>query len=282
MVDEKLNEQYVTEATQRSGLPSFTLCGAQGWVCWEEENDSISGPWDHDVVECFTVLLLPFFARRAFHTCNWSSETNLTHFGPNLVVKTDYAFQMHPIRLTGALIARGFLRRWLYVLAGCGLIAAVLGGRLTDRLGQVFFVAIGIGLILLTVICAIRLQVSESRTKRIRRLLGRHRRGSSDPATWTEADCARIPESQELFGYPSFEEAVESLVEKGDYSEAMWAARLSVIKEGRLRGEQLTTRVLRHPDAKRCLAKAEENPKAWLEALQARRAGNAAMEALVG
>jgi hypothetical protein len=65
-----------------------------------------------------------------------------------------------------------------------------------------------------------------------------------------------------------YEEAVDSLLEQGKYSGAMWAARLSVVKEGRLAGEQLTSRILRHPEVKRCLAAAEMNPKTWLEKLR--------------
>jgi hypothetical protein len=116
---------------------------------------------------------------------------------------------------------------------------------------------------------AIWLNRTEARTQRIRRLLGRHRRGSSDPATWTDADCATIPEAEELFGSRCYEDAVESLLGKGDYSGAMWAARLSVVQEGRFKGEQLTARVLRHPEVRRCLAAAEDNPVTWLRALRA-------------
>jgi hypothetical protein len=173
-MDDKPTEQSFTDATQRSMLPCFSLCGAGGWVCWEEENDPIAGPWDHDAVECFTVFGLPFFPRRAFHTCNWSSESHLTHFGPHPVLQTDYAFQVYPIGLTSGLIARSFLRRWLYLLGGCGLVTAVLGPRLSDELSPFYLVGIGVVLVLFSLIGALVLKRSESRTRRIRRLLGRH------------------------------------------------------------------------------------------------------------
>jgi hypothetical protein len=151
---------------------------------------------------------------------------------------------------------------------GAGSLLALLTGALvSDSLRQLILLSLGSGTLFFTLVCAHWLTVSESRTRRVRRLLGRHRRGSSDPATWTMEDCETVPEPAELFACSSFELAVESLLEKEDYSGAMWAARLCVIKESRLRGEELTSRILQHPAVKGCLAKAEENPKAWLDSL---------------
>jgi hypothetical protein len=91
-------------------LPCFIICGAQGWVCWEEENDPISGPWDYDAVEWFTVLFLPIYPRRAVHTHQWSSETRLEFLGPHFHLATDYSFQAYPLQLSRQLIAKSFLR----------------------------------------------------------------------------------------------------------------------------------------------------------------------------
>jgi hypothetical protein len=181
-------------------FPCFELCGAQGWVCWEEDNDSISGPWDHDVVECFTVLHLPVIPRRAFHTYSWSSNPHLTLIGPHPVLETDSSFALHPIRLSGSLIAKSFLRRWLYPLTGAGLMALLQGLRLSDPLWRAWLLLLGLGAVLFSLASVIWLRVTESRIRRIRRLLGRHRHGSSDPAIWTDEDRGAIPESQEMFG----------------------------------------------------------------------------------
>jgi hypothetical protein len=258
----------------RSVLPCFEPCAAQGWVSWEEDNDSIAGPWDHDVVECLTVLRLPVFPCRAFHTYDWSKEVHLEHFGPHLSLAVDASFQMIPLRLSGILIAKCFLRRWLYVLGGGGLLAVFTGSRATDLYWQTALYSLGIALSLFSLTCAIWLKAAESRIRKIRRLLGRHQRGSSDPATWADGDSERIPEAQKAFGFSCYEDAVEAMLEKRDYSAAMWAARMSVVREGQLRGKQLTTRVLRHPDVKQCLAGSEDHPKAWLEALRAIGAEN--------
>jgi hypothetical protein len=161
----------------------------------------------------------------------------------------------------------------LYVFGIGASLAALLGFRFGDGPVPIAITTLAIALTLFTLVCAVWLKFTETRMKRIRRLLGQHHRGSSDPATWTDEDCAGIPDSQEAFGYRTYEDAVASFIEKGDYSGAMLAARLSVVQEGRLTGEQLTTRVLRHPAVKSCLAAAEENPRAWLETLQSRRAG---------
>jgi hypothetical protein len=211
------------------------------------------------------VLELPIFPRRAFHTFNWSKESHITHFGPNIGIATDSSFTVYPIRLSGILILKSFLRRWLYVFFVGGLFAAFVGSRVDDHLRQVVLISAGGLLILVSVVFAAWLKLSESRTRRIRRLLGRHRHGSSDPATWTNAELACVSESQQLFGFPNYEAAVYSLLETELFSKAMWAARLAIAKENRWRGEFLTNEILWSNGARRCLLRAEENPKEWIK-----------------
>jgi hypothetical protein len=249
-------------------LPCVELCGAQGWVCWEEVNDPISGPWDHDVVECFTVLALPVIPWRAFHTFNWSVETHLGHIGPHLHLATDSSFEAYPLRLSGGLIVRAFLRRWLWLVLPAGLIVLIKSALVANNALQVALLSLGIGAVFLSITAVTWLKMTESRARKIRRLLGRHRRGSRDPATWTAEDCGASPDSTEMFDSPSYAAAVEPLLEKGNYSGAMWAARLTVAREDRAGGEALTNRILSKPRVKSLLASAEENPKAWLAQLR--------------
>src|SRR5262249_1674413 len=65
----------------------------------------------------------------------------------------------------------------------------------------------------------------------IRRVLGPHSRGSSDPATWLDEDLARMPTARLLFGTDTFADAVPKLLTAGAWAAAMWAARLSAARE---------------------------------------------------
>jgi hypothetical protein len=55
-----------------------------------------------------------------------------------------------------------------------------------------------------------------------------------------------------------------------------------MVREDRSSGENLTTRILRHADVQRGLAKAEENPRAWAEDLRSKRASHPALAAFLG
>jgi hypothetical protein len=170
------------------------------------------------------------------------------------------------------MIAKSFLRRWLWVIAAGGVLTIVQGLRLSLGLWNDVLLGIGAVLLLFTMIAVIWLMVAEARTKKIRRLIGRHARGSSDPATWTQEDLEAVPDCQAMFGYPHYQEAVDAMLDKVDLRGAMWAARLCLVKEDPLRGEQLTAQVLRHPEVRRVLPMAEDNPAAWMEFLHSRQA----------
>jgi hypothetical protein len=98
------------------------------------------------------------------------------------------------------------------------------------------FVACGLGYIVLW--------VTDRRPREIRRLLGPHELGQSDPATWTAESLASVRLPPQMFRTESFADAVPMLLEKGDRSSAMWAARLTVALEDAKTGEALTDCVL--------------------------------------
>jgi hypothetical protein len=252
-------------------LPQFENIGVQGWVCWEEDDDAISGPWDHDVVECFTILAMPLFARRAFHTFAWVSEAHLTFLGPHPQFTVDSTFQFIPIRLSGEMIALAFLRRWPIVLIAGGIASMFLGSRSGDETLQICLIALGAFLFLPGLLGVLWLKNKESRTGKIRRLLGQNKWGSSDPVTWFDADLERIPEPQKWLKASCYSDAVQPLLEAGRFSRAMFAARMVVAREDPATGERLTTELLRHQKVRACLEDAANNPREWLKKVAADR-----------
>lgn len=244
-----------------------SVCGARGWVCWTEENDPISGPWDFDGLECLVVFRFPLIPYRAVHTFNWSNDATVRG---GMVGIEYWSYDQIPIRWSFALLIRVALRRWIFVALAVG-IGCLFNSQLGRPAPQSVFVALAVAcgiLVGLGILGWCWMAVSESRVRRIRRVLGSHRRGSSDPATWTEEDLREVVGPQEAYGSPTFADAVLPLLVAGQLSKAMWAARLTVAKEDRRRGERLTSQVLKHPEVRKALAKVEENPTVWSSVMQ--------------
>ncbi|HYV34931.1 MAG TPA: hypothetical protein VE988_04450 [Gemmataceae bacterium] len=79
---------------------------------------------------------------------------------------------------------------------------------------------------------------------RVLLVLGRHEYGTSDPAMWADELVAAVRSPVHMFESETFAAAVPMLLEKGEHSRAMWAARLSVACEDAAKGDLLTTTVL--------------------------------------
>lgn len=93
------------------------------------------------------------------------------------------------------------------------------------------------------------------RSQRIRRAVGLHAGGTSDPADWL-AESLRDAPPPARFGAPvlrapaTYEAAVGPLLAEGRAREAMWAARLCTALEDRIRGESLTDVILATPSVR--------------------------------
>jgi hypothetical protein len=107
--------------------------------------------------------------------------------------------------------------------------------------------------------CWLYLKVSDLRARDVRLLLGRHRLGSSDPATWTAELRSLLAPAPSWFGTSTFALAVEPLLQQSRFCEAMWAARLAVLEDPR-QGADLTERVLRDPRVAELLSALRRDP----------------------
>jgi hypothetical protein len=124
-----------------------------------------------------------------------------------------------------------------------------------------------VGLILtgLSIVGWLVLWITDRRTKDIRRLLGKHQYGSSDPAIWHQSLFSNLKKPKELFGAVNFSSAVTPLLKEGKLSSAMWAARLSTALEDKVGGEKLTKEVFADGQVKIALLKIKRNPSRWCE-----------------
>ena len=211
-----------------------SICPARGDVAW-------GGEADRDSVECLVVLYLPVLPYRVVHS-----------FGRN-------GTQYHavPIRWSLGTIARAFFRRWMWVLmvvAGFAGYFAVLshfeGGEVSWGLG-----AVAVGSAVVAFGGWWLMARTDQRHRSIRRVLGPHELGSSDPATWTRNLLANVSDPTENYGTATFAEAAAKELASGSPIKAMWAARLATATEDRHEGERLTDEILAKPGMSEAIAR---------------------------
>jgi len=223
--------------------------------------------WD-DAVECAMFLYFPVWPLRVIHLQQIPSGS----FGPE-------KFQAIPLRWSDRLVWRVFLRRWLAGSVGLGVVLFLTLGLLIvwppkdDSAARAWSATKSILVVLAP--CLIGAGIAGQllcrcrgrRQRDMRRCLGVHRLGSSDPATWLDEDLARMPKAADLFATATYAEAVPKLLAEGAWVGAMWAARLTAACENRRGGEELTDTVLRHAGVQDALTRFQRDASCWREAM---------------
>ena len=224
-----------------------SICPARGDVQWD-------GQADCDSVECLVVLYLPVLPYRVVHT-----------FGRN-----GSQYRAVPIRWSLGTIARAFFRRWMWVLVVGAAIAGFIaydtwdapdGGR-----GQIP-AALAVGLAVMAPLGWWLTARTDHRQRSIRRVLGPHELGSSDPATWTRDLLANVADPRENYGTATFAVAAAKELAGGSPIKAMWAARLAAATEDRHEGEKLTDEILAKPGMAEAIARVKAQPQLWPDAI---------------
>ncbi len=221
---------------------------ARGLVTWPDSSDA-----DCDAVVCFVFLYVPLVPLRVVHACGWRGQRY---------------FEI-PLRWSWRTVALAFARRWGAAMFFAGCVLALVGGiasfdaksshSMISFLGPAAALAVAGAF---TLRCLAR---SDLRYRRIRELLGRHALGSSDPADWPKDEVGRFAYPIELFGTATDREGVDSSLKAGNFTLAMWAARLTAVREDAAAGEALTDRVLEDPLVSELLADVE--PPFWWGAI---------------
>jgi hypothetical protein len=213
-------------------------CGHAAPILWQRPGSfSLTARADHDAVECVTLLFLPLFPLRAYHTFNWSGNE----------------CRAIRIKTSGRLLARAYLRPYVLVLLGVSIFLMVVS---LAAIGIALFMAeksapitpkmmLGFATppagLLLGLFLKRSLDRLYARSRDIRLVIGPHELGSSDPATWTEETLSKAEDAAPGGGL----DAARRALSEGRFGEAMWAARLAVAR-GQAEGETLTDEILSH------------------------------------
>lgn len=267
---ESIDTTHLVEPV-RGNTYSMNGCGTmcvetRGEIDW---GDSLE---DSDSILAFCLFGVPVVSYGAVHTYGWKYDSNPNSIG-------GFQSQMIPIRSSQSLIATAVFRRtWLLwivlgviwgvcVYAGSAGIGDIFKGFKGWEAQYIWLDTYRIPLFLLSGVMVIGstalrwwLAKLDRRHRDIRLLLGRHLLGSSDPVFWTDTLLEKVRTPQEIFGTASFSEAVDPALKVGDYSRAMFAARLTGAKGNRLRGEELTDQILQHPEVQAMLPKLRKKP----------------------
>jgi len=222
-----------------------TDIAGRGRVAWGPKSE------DYDAVGFLTFFLLPLIPFRFAHVSTGRPAG-----------RDGETTQYHPIRFSVGLLIRAYLMRWTWALI---LLGALLWWPSFQGLRPGRFRMAVIGTILIFLFFAIRWLVDffDRRNRRIRWVLGRHYFGSSDPVDWPASRFAGGSNPESIYGTATYAEAVPDLLAAGDYSRAMWAARMTTAVEDRRTGEHLTNEILRDAELQLAIVQVEANPDCW-------------------
>jgi hypothetical protein len=228
-----------------------SVCDGRGYVNW-------GGQADCDAVECFVILYLPFIPFRAVHTFQWN--------GVN--------YRQHEINWSLGLVVRAFAYRWLMLPAFIAVVLFFFAFSATFApsgvLFQITLFLLGLALVVVVVLGYWLLWITDQRNRNLRRVLGPHELGSSDPATWRQDLLGVLGGPRKQFGTETYGAAVPILLEERRYASAMMAARLTHAVEDRAFGEELTDMILNDPEVHEALKVVVQNPGRWAEVMEAR------------
>lgn len=237
------------------------ICRAGPVISWGEPQRSFrlsQQTTDFDAVLCFVVFHIPLAPISAMHVFNWDIPLDASQ----LLLMNVIRFECVPIRLTGKLFARALFWRLLppgFLVSLLLILMATVGENIPDQIRILLGVAGGIlALALIGLLITVhRMDVHE---RRIRYGLGRHEAGSSDPAMWIGEKRANLVPPKQKHGANTDAEAVRALLQRGEFADALWAARACAALDGR---EDLTDEVLNNPEVRKSVAQVIRNPPEW-------------------
>jgi hypothetical protein len=225
------------------------ICSGRGHIRW-------GGPPDFDGLECFCLLYLPLVLYRAVHTYEWQ-------FSDWWEPRHSACCSSLTIRWSLELVGRTLLRHWLQVPLLFGVMLSFVWFAPTGWDNRVFFGGFGVLLLTVTGLCWWLLAFLDGRNRDLRRVLGPHQAGSSDPATWTEDHLDAVRSAKKLFGTTTYADAVQPLLDVGEFSRAMLAARLTVALEDAATGQALTDLILRDAQVQAAVQEVRRDQARW-------------------
>jgi hypothetical protein len=227
------------------------ITSARGFVKWPGMVDH-----DRDACECLVVFFMPVIAYKTMHTFDWNGDQ----------------YKAIPIRYSFGMVLRAYVRSWLGWAPMCiGLVMLLVavvaafdqrgGGR--ERLLPLTMFAVSVPSLALSGLTFFLLGRTDRRNIAIRRALGRHEFGSSDPADWTGDLASAIGPGEERPNKLSYLAAARHHLGRGEYSDAMWNARLGCIAEDRAEAERMTDEILADDGFRGALFRLGKSGEGW-------------------
>ncbi len=241
------------------------VCPARGSIRWP----GLKSP-DCDAMECFVLLHMPVIPYKPIHTYDWKGNK----------------YRAIPIRASRSLVLRAMSRSWLGILP---LIVAVVpflcllvfifAPPAADRSGlavsMVLMLLVTLGISLGTFQW---LKKSDQRNLAIRRALGRHQLGSSDPADWNAELARAVQPGKERASKLSYADSARRALAVGKFSAAMWDARFACLVEDRVQSEQLTDEILADLGFREALERIGKHGEGWAEAMNVEQSRDASAQ----
>lgn len=203
-------------------MNGMSVAGRRGEVLWKKGRQ----------YDCFVVrlgLVVPIILGELVHI--WDIPSTVLEGGcKGIRLRPDPAFKRRVLFTNwagwsafGLLIGCPFL--WASVHTALGIVSLILG----------------LACLVFAIMC---LFAEGSRNRNIRLVLGPHSWGSSDPATWHKSIGKCVVDPMAAFEVETFAKLARRAIKKGEWSKAMWAARLCVLAEDKETGEDLTDTIL--------------------------------------
>jgi hypothetical protein len=227
-----------------------SVCGGRGYVMRTMKKvgwfKKMFMGHDFDGFESVVVAFIPIIPYKPIHTYNWNGSQ----------------YNLIPIRFSAGLLLKTYLRAWLWLIVLAAFIISIVS--VNNPAWMWIPAVVGIGGIALRLFL---FKFLDKRDVQIRRILGFHQWGSSDPGTWTLKHLQGMKSAAELYNKATYASAVDGLLAGRKFSDAMWAARFATGLEDRAEGERLTSLILKDPQVKEALIRIEKEPEAWKQVM---------------
>jgi hypothetical protein len=247
------------------GVAMTTITIIYGWRCYGKRGciDWGNGQ-EYDTVQCYHLYFIPLLPIKIVH----------------IFARPNYSPGEIPLRWSWDFGWRAMMAPWLWALAAFGFVFFGLAAINLVFLGLAAInhwhgqrgldldpttLLISAGFFGIAALGWWYFADADRRHKDLRLLLGPEANG--DPATWLSDRLRHVHTPQDFGGMETYAEAVSRLLETGDYSQAMWAARYAAAIGDRELGETLTDLILEHPDVQSVLRSVRREPKRWAELL---------------
>jgi hypothetical protein len=232
-------------------MHDMSVAGFRGAVDWKPSVTGLGGKLSYDTWRVRFGFFVVFALGKSVHI--WDIPS--TKFGGSckaILLRRDPEFKRRVLR-----------EEWMgWSLMALGLVLFLVGILFLVRMYFILSRIAFAGFVGVVAFWFLRKSdfYGDPRDSDLRRLLGPHEWGTSDPATWSKSLVAEVVDPEEAFNVESFAALAKTLKSDKNWGEAMWAARLCVAVEDEAVGEKLTDSILNNEEVIEGLEQVRKKP----------------------